>query len=103
SPYPTFVPATDEDGNDVAGVRIVEIEVPTATYTGWGLRAGGAADDGCDAFGPKIDFPKTVEERLATGDPRRSLEERYPNHDAYVARVIRAAERLREKGFLLDE
>jgi alpha/beta hydrolase family protein len=103
SPYPVFVPKTDDDGNDIAGVRMVEIEVPVATYTGWGLRAGPAAGDGCDAFGQRIDFPSTLAERLITGDPRRSIEERYPTHDAYVAQVIRAALTLQKKRLLLEE
>src|SRR6266849_3548952 len=59
SPYPALVPRTDHDGNDIAGVRMVEIEVPVDTYTGWGLRAGPAAGDGCDAAGQKINFPQT--------------------------------------------
>jgi hypothetical protein len=103
SPYRTLVPKTDHDGNDIAGVRMVEIEVPVATYTGWGLRAGPAVGDGCDAAGQKIDFPKTKADRIAAGDPRRSIEERYPDHEIYVKEVTKAAKKLEEKGFLLDE
>ena len=103
SPYPALVPSTDEDGNDVAGVRMVEIEVPLATYTGWGLRAGPAAGDGCDAAGQKINFPQTKAERVTSGDPRRSIEERYPHHEKYVTEVTRAATKLQKEGFLLDE
>ena len=55
SPYPALVPKTDPDGNDIAGIRMVDVAVPTATYTGWALRAGPAAGDGCDAAGQKID------------------------------------------------
>jgi hypothetical protein len=82
---------------------MVEIEVPVATYTGWGLRAGPAAGDGCDAAGQEIDFPQTAAERMTTGDPRRSIEERYPDHEKYVTEVTKAAKRLQQKGFLLDE
>jgi hypothetical protein len=103
SPYPTLVPKTDDDGNDIAGVRMVEIEVPVATYTGWGLRAGPAAGEGCDAAGQMIDFPRTKAERLATGDPRRSIEERYPDHEEYIKKVTKAAKKLHKKGFLLEE
>jgi Alpha/beta hydrolase domain len=102
-PYPAFVPQTDGDGNDIAGVRMVEIAVPLATYTGWGLRAGPAAGDGCDAWGQKIDFPQTQVERLATGDPRRSIAERYASHVYYVQEVTKAAKELERQGFLLDE
>jgi hypothetical protein len=27
------------DGNDVAGIRLPDVSVPSATYTGWALRA----------------------------------------------------------------
>ena len=101
SPYPVFVPKTDADGNDVAGVRMPEVAVPIATYTGWALRADGL--DGCDAAGQKIGFAKTKAERLASGDPRPSLEERYADHAAYVDQVTRAAQALKAQRFLLDE
>ncbi len=104
SPYPAFVPATDADGNDIAGIRLPEIAVPLATYTGWALRAAAfAGDDLCDAAGQKIDFRQTQAERLAAGDPRLSIEERYPNHRQYVREVAHAAKCLQRHGLLLDE
>ena len=78
-----------------------EVTVPVATYTGWALRADGL--DGCDAAGQKLDFAKTKAARLASGDPRPSLEERYADHAAYVGLVTRAAEALKAQRFLLDE
>ncbi len=103
APYPALVPKTDVDGNDIAGVRTVDIEVPLATFTGWALRAGAAAGDGCDASGQQIDFPRTKADRLASGDPRLSIEERYPTHEEYVAKVTAAANRLERDRFLLAE
>jgi hypothetical protein len=100
-PYPVFVPKADADGNDVAGVRLPEVAVPRATYTGWALRADGL--DGCDANGQKLDFARTRAARLASGDPRPSLEERYGNHAAYVELVRRAALALRDDRFMLEE
>ena len=48
--------------------------------------------------------PTTTEaERLATGDPRLSLEERYGNHGGYVNAARHAAQALRDEGFLLRE
>src|SRR5258708_2119319 len=38
--YPSYVPKTDSDGNDIAGIRLPELTVPLATYPGWGLRSG---------------------------------------------------------------
>jgi Alpha/beta hydrolase domain len=95
APYPVFVPKADTDGNDIAGV------VPVATYTGWALRADGL--DGCDAAGQKIAFARTKAERLAAGDPRPSLEERYVDHGVYVSAVTRAALALKAERFLLEE
>ena len=104
TPYRVFVPRTDADGNDIAGIRLPEIAVPLATYTGWALRAAAfAGDDLCDAAGQKIDFQQTKADRLAVGDPRRSIEERYPTHKDYVKEVTRAAIHLYRDRLLLDE
>jgi hypothetical protein len=104
TPYAVLVPTTDADGNDVAGVRLPDVAVPLATYSGWNLRALPAgANDGCDAAGQKIDFPRTQADRLAAGDPRQSIEERYPTHDAYVSAVTRAATDLQQQRLLLDQ
>jgi len=104
SPYPIFVPRTDTDGNDIAGIRLPEVAVPLATYTGWGLRAKAfAGDDLCDMSGQKIDFQQTEAARLAVGDPRPSIEERYPTHNKYVRNVTSAAIRLYRQRLLLDQ
>jgi hypothetical protein len=109
TPYPVFVPKTDPDGNDVAGVRLTDVSVPLATYTGWALRDESSTLkdpkqwDGCDASGQKIPFSKTKAARLAAGDPRLSIEERYKDHATYVALVTQAAQRLEQQGFMLDQ
>ena len=112
TPYKIFVPKTDADGNDIAGIRVPSVAVPIATYTGWGLRAGNAADpvpivDGCDATGQYIPFPTTIAQRMATGDPRLSLQERYGNpagtNADYVAKVQTAAQALVTQRFLIEE
>lgn len=103
TPYPVFVPKVDEDGLDIAGIRTVDVEVPTATYTGWALRAGFSAGEGCDAAGQQIVFATTKAERLISGDGRRSLEERYPTHAEYTQQVAAAARRLERDRFLLPE
>jgi len=104
TPYLNLVPKTDIDGNDIAGVRLPDVAAPLATYTGWNLRAvPPGANDGCDAAGMKVDFAPTRADRLSSGDPRLSLEERYPTHDSYVNAVTRAAEDLRTQRLLLDQ
>jgi len=101
--YPSFVPKTDSDGNDIAGVRLPDVTVPLATYTGWGLRSGAQADDGCEALGQYIPFAKTEAERLASGDPRPSVEERYPSFGRYYSEVIRAVDGLVKDRLMLCE
>ena len=101
--YPSFVPKTDSDGNDIAGVRLPDVTVPLATYTGWGLRSGAQADDGCEALGQYIPFAKTEAERLASGDPRPSVEERYPSFGRYYSEVIRAIDGLVKDRLMLCE
>ena len=48
-----------------------------------------------------VPFAKTKAQRLAAGDPRRSLEERYKTHDGYVAAVKAAANNAACQGYLL--
>jgi hypothetical protein len=100
--YPIFVSRVDRDGNEVAGIRLPPVEAPIATTTGWALRrAGFGENDGCEASGQHIAFKITKADRLAAGDPRLSLEERYRNHDGYVAAVKTAAEKLQKQRLLL--
>jgi hypothetical protein len=99
--YPSFVPKTDADGNDVAGIRLPEVQVPLATYTGWALRAAPHDNDGCEGSGQYILFPKSKTERMAKGDPRLSIEERYQNVEAYSSRLQDAIDGLVRSGFLL--
>ena len=100
--YPIFVPKVDADGNEIAGVRLPPVAAPIATTTGWATRApefGGP--DGCEGGGQHVAFPATQADRIASGDPRLSLEERYKTYEAYVAAVAAAANNLMTQGFLL--
>jgi hypothetical protein len=101
--YPTYVPKTDADGNDIAGVRLPDVRVPLATYTGWSLRSGPQANDGCEGTGQMIAFPKTKAERLASGDPRLSIEERYASVEVYAAAAKQAIDDLVAKRYMLRE
>src|SRR5262249_4909326 len=101
--YPTYVPKTDADGNDIAGIRLPDVTVPLATYTGWALRGGAQANDGCEGSGQMIAFPKTTADRLASGDPRLSIEERYPSFSVYAAMVNPAVEDMVTKRLMLRE
>jgi hypothetical protein len=50
-----------------------------------------------------IAFPKTKANRLASGDPRLSVEERYPSFSVYAAMVKDAVEDMVTKRLMLRE
>jgi hypothetical protein len=100
--YPIFVSKVDQDGNEVAGIRLPPVAAPIATTAGWALRrAGFSENEGGESDGQHIPFKTTKAERLAAGDPRLSLEERYKDHEGYVQAVTRAAKKLEKQRFLL--
>jgi len=88
--YRSYIPKWDSDGNEIAGIRLPELTVPLATYTGWGLRSGPQANDGCESSGQYIPFPQTKAQRIASGDPRPSVEERYKSFGEYRSAVVNA-------------
>jgi hypothetical protein len=101
---PIRVPRVDEDGNELGGVPVVLLQAPLGTYLGWNVTASGFHKGKvCNYQGGWIPFAKTRAERLANGDPRLSLEERYGNHAGYVAAVKAAAANALARGFLLEE
>lgn len=101
---PTLVPRVDADGNEVSGVLTVHNRVPLGTYLGWNVQtAGYYGGMGCGFQGGYIPFARTRAERLAAGDPRPSLEERYGTHEGFVMRVREAAATLVSEGFLLRD
>jgi hypothetical protein len=102
--YTVLVPAVDIDGNDRAGVRAPMVQAPLGTYCGWNLRARGFGHGAMHEFsGSYIPLPEAPEERQMTGDPRKSILERYPNADTYVTAIAAAARQLVEDGFMLEE
>jgi hypothetical protein len=104
-PYPVLVPVVDVDGNELGGIRLPDIAVPLATHLGWNLRHPdtGAPEQVIGTTGSTIPFKATRQERELSGDPRRSIEERYTSRDDYLGQVRAAARALRNDGFLLPE
>ncbi len=102
--YTIYVPKPNEDGLDIAGSHPIETRVPLGTHTGWNVRKEGfRAPSMCPLTGSFIPFAATKEQRMASGDPRKSLEERYRSHDGYVSAVKEAAKKLVAERFLLQE
>ena len=107
--YPALVSDIDEDFNDQAGIRLPDLTVPVATYTGWNLRhpsignpdlvigiSGGLA-------GWTLPFQKNASERESAEDPRLSISERYSGRESYLQQVQAAAQSLVNEGYLLAE
>jgi hypothetical protein len=104
SPYRPLVSKVDADGNEAAGIRLPDIAVPLATYTGWNLyKAPFTAGELCDRDGSYLAIEALEAARKAKGDPRASLEKRYGSHAAYVKKVEAAAQALVKDRLLLAE
>ena len=101
--YAVLVPATDIDGNDVAGLRAPMVEAPLGTYTGWNIRLRGHGHGALHDFsGSYLPFPETVEEAGITGDPRAPITARYGSAQGYAEAIRGAALALIQDGLLLS-
>jgi Alpha/beta hydrolase domain len=105
NPFGVLIPQSDADGNDLGGVRLPELQVPLATYTGWNLRdpSIGAPDQRASFLGSFIPFAKTAEQRKQSGDPRLSIAERYRSREEYMEKFNEAARTLVRQRFFLEE
>jgi hypothetical protein len=103
--FPVRVPQVDADGNERDGVRLPEITVPLATYTGWNLRdpSIGAPDQRVSFEASYIPFPRTAAERQKMGDPRKSIAERYASREEYLAQYEKAVDDLVQQRWILPE
>jgi hypothetical protein len=102
--FPLLVPKTDSDGNEIGGIPSPLHQAPLGSYLGWNVTTTGALKGrACQNAGAFLPFAQTKAERLASGDPRPSLEERYRDHAAYVEAVRGAIDRLVQQRFLLPE
>jgi hypothetical protein len=103
SAFTMLVPQVDADGNELAGIRMPELIVPVATYAGWNLfnEKSGPANVVSSMQGSFIPLARTKADRDRSGDPRRSVEERYRGRDQYLAEITKAANDLVAKGYLL--
>lgn len=101
--WPFLVPQVDEDGNELAGIRLPDQAVPIGTLTGWNFRAPSSGNPNAivPLLGSLIPFAKTAAERGK--DPRKSLEERYRGKAEYLGRVTEAGLTLVKQGYVLRE
>ncbi len=103
TPLPLLVPQVDADGNERAGIRLPEVAVPLATYTGWNFRSAttGGTNQLVPLLGSYIPLARTKAERDARRDPRPSIEERYASRQLYLDAINKSAAALVKEGYLL--
>ena len=101
--WPFLVPQVDEDGNELAGIRLPDQAVPIGTLTGWNFRTPSSGNPTAivPLLGSLIPFAKTAADRA--GDPRKALDERYKGKADYLGRVTEAGLELVKQGYVLRE
>ena len=86
--WQALVPQVDTDGNELGGIRLPDIAVPTGMFTGWNLyKAPMPEGELADREGTYLAFST----------------ERYPSKDAYVTRVQEVVHALLADRLLLEE
>jgi hypothetical protein len=105
SAFPALVAQVDALGNEVGGVRNVELMAPLATYAPWHVRTGyaGGTSELTDFFGTYMPLPRTEAKRIQTGEPRPSVEALYATRENYLQRAKEAAASLVEQGYVMPE
>lgn len=103
--YPVLVPQVNADGNELGGIALPEVAVPLGTHTGWNITVPQLSDLSYLAglVGSFVPFASTREARMQSGDARPSIEERYPNRQAYLDQVAREAQVLVRERFMLAD
>jgi hypothetical protein len=101
--FPMLLPQVDRDGNEASGLRMPDIQVPLATYTGWNLRTPdiGAPNEMNSMQGSFIPFARTRADRELRHDPRPSIQERYTDRADFLRKIEAAGRELAEGGYLL--
>ena len=105
APLPLLVPQVDRDGNPLGGLRLPDVTVPLATYTGWNFRstAIGGTEQLFPLIGAYVPLAMTKTEREQAGDPRLSIQERYSSREHYLKLVEEAAAPLVKEGYVLAD
>lgn len=102
--HKVLVPAVDQLGHDIAGIRHPHIEVPMGTYLGWNIRTTEFGGGGlCDEHGSFIPLSMSDEDADLENDSRPSLLSLYPDYMSYVNKLRDATDSLVSKNLLLQE
>jgi alpha/beta hydrolase family protein len=101
---PTLAPKVDSDGNEIAGVRSLLIQLPLGTYPGWNpIASGPLKGREASLSAGYIPFAKTKADRIANNDPRPSIEERYSDLWEYYFRANAIVSTLVAQRYLLPD
>jgi hypothetical protein len=101
---PTLAPKVNADGNEIAGVRSLLLRVPLGTYTAWNpIASGPLKGREASLAAGYVPFAKTKAERLASGDPRLSIEERYSSFWLYYYYAVNEANDMVQQRLLLPD
>lgn len=102
--YHGKVPQVDKYGNELGGIRNVELQVPLATYIPYSLRTGlpGNRNELRDFYGTYIPFKANAGQKSAY-DQRPTVADLYKNEQDYLKKIKQAANKLIKQGFLLKE
>ena len=101
-PYTVLVPRVNRDGNDSGGIALPEVDVPLGTFTGWNYQLPELRnlDYLSGLAGSFIPFALTAEQRKTSGDPRKSIAERYSGRDDYLEKVRASVQKQVTRRFL---
>lgn len=91
--YPTLVPQVDRDGNEIGGIRLPNVAVPLATWTGWNPRD------------PKAGFPNERASFIGSYLPftKSRIAELYRDKYDYLGRYTSAAMQLLQDRFIVAD
>lgn len=97
--FEPLIPALDANGNEIAGIRLPEIQHPLGTYTGWNYRLPetGARGEMIAFIGSFFRLPPAQ----AGDDPRAPIAARYPGRQEYLAKIEASARELSKAGYVL--
>jgi hypothetical protein len=101
---PTLAPKVDADGNEIAGIKSLLMRQPLGTYTAWNpIPSGPLKGREASLAAGYVPFAKTKAERLASGDSRLSIEERYTSLWLYYLYMVNQANIMVQERFLLPD
>lgn len=91
--FPVLIPQVDDDGNEISGVKMPQVAVPLAAYSGWNLREAkfGMPNETYNMVGSTLPFSKA------------KIIEKYGTKEKYLEKATAALDDLIKRRLLLPE